>query len=317
MSKIATVIGATGIQGAVVIKALQQTNAFRIRAITRQPDSEKAQALADQGIDLVRADLDDLDSLKAAFEGSHLVFGVTDFVEPFKTNSSQRTMEIESSYARNIVVAAQATPTLEHFIWSSLPGVRERTGGKFIVDNFDAKNEANKLIRDDPEILAKTTFLVVGWYDINFNVPVFRPILVSSADKYVLIGDWPSDAAVPMVGDVTRNLLPFVKAIINRPHDLRNGSIVFAYIEKIGFEDALKLWASTHGKDAVYVKTDIQTTYRIWPKFGDLGNMTRFMGTYKDGLWSYDENEVQTFQSLEIPREEFMSLQESFKRLEY
>lgn len=317
MSKIATIVGATGLQGAVVIKALQQTPEFRIRAITRRLDSDKAKALAEQGIDPVRADLADLDSLKAAFEGSHLIFGVTDFVEPFKTNDSQGAMEIEASYARNIVLAAQATPTLEHFIWSTLPGVAEITGGKLVAENFDGKNEGNKLIRADPELLAKTTFLLTGWYDINFNYPLYRPTLVPSADKYMLIGDWPSDAAIPMVGDVTHNLFPFVKAIINRPHDLRNGSIVFAYIEKIGFEDALKLWASTHDREAVYTRTDIQTTYRIWPKFADLGNMARFMGEYKDGLWTYKENEVYTFQRLETPKDEFMSLQESFKRLNY
>src|SRR6266481_9698066 len=74
--KLIAVIGATGQQGGGVVRALQASGQFKVRALTRNPD--KHRELADE---VVEADLGKPETLKAAFEGAHGVFLVTNFWE--------------------------------------------------------------------------------------------------------------------------------------------------------------------------------------------------------------------------------------------
>jgi uncharacterized protein YbjT (DUF2867 family) len=52
------ITGVTGNQGGAVAQALQGAG-FHVRGLTRTPDSERAAALARQGVDVVKGDLDD------------------------------------------------------------------------------------------------------------------------------------------------------------------------------------------------------------------------------------------------------------------
>src|SRR5207245_10345758 len=69
------ITGVTGHQGGAVAQALQGTG-FYLRGLTRKPDSERAAALARQGIDIVKGDLDDEATLRRALAGAWGVFGV-------------------------------------------------------------------------------------------------------------------------------------------------------------------------------------------------------------------------------------------------
>ena len=68
------VIGATGQQGSGVVRALQASGQFRVRALSRNPG--KHRELAEE---VVQADLDRPATLNAAFAGADGVFLVTDF----------------------------------------------------------------------------------------------------------------------------------------------------------------------------------------------------------------------------------------------
>jgi uncharacterized protein YbjT (DUF2867 family) len=68
MHKLLTVIGATGNQGLSVINAALKGGTYRVRGLTRNPASEKATALASRGVEIVKADINDEQSLIAAFE---------------------------------------------------------------------------------------------------------------------------------------------------------------------------------------------------------------------------------------------------------
>ena len=69
------ITGVTGQQGGAVAKSLQG-DGFHLRGLTRKPDSERAAALARQGIDIVKSDLDDEATLRPALAGAWGVFGV-------------------------------------------------------------------------------------------------------------------------------------------------------------------------------------------------------------------------------------------------
>src|SRR5437868_14984962 len=69
------ITGVTGNQGGAVAQALRGTG-FHLRGLTRKPDSERAAALARNGVDIVKGDLDDEATLRRALAGAWGVFGV-------------------------------------------------------------------------------------------------------------------------------------------------------------------------------------------------------------------------------------------------
>jgi uncharacterized protein YbjT (DUF2867 family) len=74
-TKTVVITGATGQQGGALIRALAGQG-FALRAVTRKPQSDAAQALAKQGVEIVVGDLDDAESLKPALQGAWGAFGV-------------------------------------------------------------------------------------------------------------------------------------------------------------------------------------------------------------------------------------------------
>ncbi|RVD46082.1 NmrA/HSCARG family protein [Mesorhizobium sp. M4B.F.Ca.ET.169.01.1.1] len=71
------VTGGTGKQGGAVLKHLLEQGA-PARALTRDPASPKAVALASQGVEVVQGNLDDPESITRALEGVRAVFAVQD-----------------------------------------------------------------------------------------------------------------------------------------------------------------------------------------------------------------------------------------------
>jgi hypothetical protein len=68
MLPLLTVVGATGLQGGSVLASALKSKQYRIRAITRNPESPSALKLASQGVEVIAAELDDESSLVKAFE---------------------------------------------------------------------------------------------------------------------------------------------------------------------------------------------------------------------------------------------------------
>lgn len=60
---------------------LQYPDAYRVRAITRNPDSDAAKILQTQGAEIVQADLTVPETLAAAVKGCWGIFGVTNFYD--------------------------------------------------------------------------------------------------------------------------------------------------------------------------------------------------------------------------------------------
>src|SRR5678815_208263 len=163
MAKIIAVVGATGVQGGGLARAIlaDPSGGFSVRAITRDPNKDAAKALAAKGAEVVSANLDDVESLKKAFAGVHGVFGVTNFWEHFSA-------EKEKAQAKNIADAARAAG-VKHVIWSTLEDTRQFMSpddkrmpmlqGKYRVPHFDAKAEADEYFKGLP-----VTYLVTSFY---------------------------------------------------------------------------------------------------------------------------------------------------------
>ena len=87
-------------------------------------------------------------------------------------------MVVETAQGINLAKAASATPTLKHYIWSTLPNGSKVSGGKYVVPHFEAKNKIDAYIKSDPVLLPKTTFLWVAFFASNIFFPMFTPNLV-------------------------------------------------------------------------------------------------------------------------------------------
>ena len=72
------VAGATGRQGGSVVRHLLERQ-LTVRAVVRDPQSERAKALARQGIETAQGDMDDLASLQKAMAGARGVYSVQDY----------------------------------------------------------------------------------------------------------------------------------------------------------------------------------------------------------------------------------------------
>jgi len=168
-SKIIAVMGATGAQGGGLIQAMlaEPESGFKPRAITRDKNSDKAKALAKQGVEVVEANIDDVESLKKAFAGAYGAYCVTFFWEHMSP-------EKELKEAENLAIAARDAK-VKHAIWSTLEDTRKwmplsdtrmpTLMEKYKVPHFDVKGEANELFKkyDVP-----TTFLLTSFYWDNF-----------------------------------------------------------------------------------------------------------------------------------------------------
>ncbi|HKT60376.1 MAG TPA: NmrA/HSCARG family protein [Gemmatimonadales bacterium] len=167
--KIIAVVGATGAQGSGLVRAIlaDPNGGFKVRALTRNPDSDKGKELAAMGVEVVAANLDDEKSLERAFAGAYGAFCLTNFWEHFSP-------EKELAQAANMARAAKAAG-LKHVVWSTLEDTRRwvplsddrmpTLQGKYKVPHFDAKGEADDLFRREG---VPTTFLLTAFYWDNF-----------------------------------------------------------------------------------------------------------------------------------------------------
>jgi uncharacterized protein YbjT (DUF2867 family) len=148
--KLIAVVGATGRQGGAAVRALQAGNQFKVRALTRNP--AKHRELADE---VILADLNRPETLRAAFEGAHGVFLVTNFGE-------EGTDEIEQATA---AVRAAKDTGAKHFVWSTLPDVEAISGGKFHVPHFTGKAKVDRIVKEAG--FANHTFVIAPFYYQN------------------------------------------------------------------------------------------------------------------------------------------------------
>ncbi len=149
--KLVAVIGATGQQGGGVVRALQANGQFKVRALSRDPS--KHPNLADE---VVEADLNRPETLRAAFEGAYGVFLVTNFREAGIDELKQATAAVRAAKEAGV----------QHFVWSTLPNIEAISGGKFDVPHFTGKAKIDRIVKEAG--FPHHTFVIAPGYYQNF-----------------------------------------------------------------------------------------------------------------------------------------------------
>ncbi|GAQ45785.1 NmrA-like family protein [Aspergillus niger] len=158
------VIGATGSQGGPVARELLKSpHLYHVRALTRDPSKPAAQELAELGAEVQAFDLNaGIDVLLRAFTGADAIFAMTDFW-------ATRSAKAEATQGRTIIDAAAQTPTVQHFIWSSLPDPERVSGGILKnIHHWKSKSLVADYIQQQyPELWGKTTVVLFPNYFEN------------------------------------------------------------------------------------------------------------------------------------------------------
>lgn len=163
--KIITIFGATGAQGGGLARAILNDNnsEFAVRAVTRDPNSDKAKELANMGAEVVAGNVDDARSMKRTLEGAYGAYFVTFFWAHFSP---------EKEMAEALVMAEAAKEAgLKHVIWSTLEDVRKYVPldddsmptlhGKYKVPHFDGKGESDQYFIDAG---VPVTYMLASYY---------------------------------------------------------------------------------------------------------------------------------------------------------
>jgi uncharacterized protein YbjT (DUF2867 family) len=271
--KIIAVVGATGAQGGGLVRAIaaDPDGGFAARAITRDVTTDKAKQLADLGVEVVAATVDDQESLRRAFDGAYGAYCVTFFWDHF---SPQK----ELAHARAMATAARDAG-LKHVIWSTLEDTRKFVPlsddrmptlmGKYKVPHFDAKGEADAIFT---ELGVPTTFLRTSFYWDNFVTFGMGP--TRGADGKLAITFPLGESRMPGIAadDIGRSAY----GIFKRGAELIGKTIGIAGEHLSGGEMAAQ-FSDVVGEEVRYNSVD-PAAYRQFgfPGADDLGNMFQF-----------------------------------------
>ncbi|MEV4266668.1 NmrA/HSCARG family protein [Kribbella sp. NPDC049584] len=133
-NRLVAVLGATGRQGGAVARHLL-ADGWRVRALTRKPDSLPGRALQAAGAEVAPCDMADTRSLLPAFKGAYGVYSVQ--------NPMTAGHEGEVRQGKNVADAAHAAG-VQHVVYGSAgPGLRG-TG----VDSWESKLVIADYLRD-------------------------------------------------------------------------------------------------------------------------------------------------------------------------
>ena len=131
--KIVLITGATGRQGGGVIRHMLPKG-WKLRALTRNPQSTASQDLARLGVEVVPGDLEDPASLEKPVGGAYGVYSVQDFWAVGARREIQQ--------GKNLADVAKKAG-VAHFVYSSVGGAERNSG----IDHWESKWQIEQHIR--------------------------------------------------------------------------------------------------------------------------------------------------------------------------
>ena len=280
--KTIVIFGSTGAQGGGLVRAIlnDSNSEFTVRAVTRNPDSDKAKQLTAMGAEVVKADIDKKESIFKTLEGAYGAFFVTFFWDHYSP---------EKEYAQAKAMAEAAKEAgLKHVIWSTLEDTRNwvpldddrmpTLQGKYKVPHFDAKGAANQFFIDSG---VATTFLIASFYWDNMIYFGMGP--KKGPDGKLAITYPMGDKK--LAGIAADDIGKCAYGIFKKGSELKGKTIGVAGDHLSGYEMAESL-SKALNTEVIYNKvTPDQYRSFGFPGADDIGNMFQFYRDFEeDGL---------------------------------
>ncbi|KAK1851439.1 NmrA-like family protein [Colletotrichum chrysophilum] len=268
--KLIAVVGATGNQGGSVARRFLAAG-YRVRGLTRNVSSPAATALASLGVEVVQADLEDVDSMKEALRDANVIFSVTNYWEPFfrpdcrakaqelGISCRKYAYDVEYRQGRNIADAAAATvDTLDEngFLVSTLSHAEKCSGGKFKeLYHFDAKADIfpGYVNEKYPGLAAKMSCIHTGYFFTSYNIlpnSYFGKLLMPHQNPdgtFTMAFTTSPEKPVPHF-DPSGDMGNFTYAVSQIPP----GKAYMAEGSTCTWPEFLETWAQVTGKTATY-----------------------------------------------------------------
>jgi uncharacterized protein YbjT (DUF2867 family) len=258
--KLIAVIGASGKQGGAVVRSLQaRSGQLKVRALTRNPRNHRN--LAEE---VVAADLDRPATLRAAFEGAHGVFLVTNFWEHGTDEFKQATTAVRAAKDAGV----------KHFIWSTLPDVEAISGGRFHVPHFTGKAKIDRIVKESG--FAHHTFVIAPFFYQNLVAAVAPQKQEDGTLGWALPLD-PTVRGIHM-GDITE-LGAIVAGAFARPDEAGNGEYLALAGELMSFNEIVDtLNRQGHKFSVKQVPTEVFATF--FPGAAEVAEMFGYFGAH-------------------------------------
>jgi uncharacterized protein YbjT (DUF2867 family) len=150
------VTGATGNQGGAVATSLIK-NGFRVKVLTRRIDSAKAQSLQKMNVELIKGDLNDLNTYENHLKDIDGIFSVQTF---------ENGIDKEIKQGMDLANLAEKYG-VDHFLYSSVAGADLSTG----IPHFDSKYKIENHIK---QLGLSYTIIRANSLFENFLIPQVR-----------------------------------------------------------------------------------------------------------------------------------------------
>lgn len=288
MSKLLVVIGITGQQGGSVANLYVKEAGWKVRGISRDPS--KAQAWTAKGAEVVKGDLNDTESLVAAFKGANAIFSVTDFWAQFYNPATRAKLQpgqsineycydLELQQGKNIADAAATVEGLDRLIFSAVCDAKKLSKGKYTwIYHFDSKAKGVEYIREKhPELAAKMSVVQIGVYMNNWKHTAKPKKQANGTYRYSNVGS--GKAPIPLI-DTERDSGYVVRAALQSPP----GKNILGVGSMLSWTDHFKVWCEVNkvpfgGYDEIPIET--YEKYVPVPGLGkELGEMFLFMDEF-------------------------------------
>ncbi len=151
-NKTILVTGATGTQGGAVARNLLDRG-WKVRALTRNSESDKALELKSLGAEVVKGDMNEPESLREPLRGMHGVFSIQNFWEAGN--------EGEITLGKTLASAAKDAD-VKHFVYTSVSSADKNTR----IVHFDSKFQIEEYIRsiDIPYTIIRPVFFMDNFF---------------------------------------------------------------------------------------------------------------------------------------------------------
>lgn len=279
-TRIIAVFGATGLQGGSVVDSLLAAKKYRVRALTRHPDTEKAEQLRTRGCEVVRADMDNPESLRRALVDCYGIFLVTNFWEHFHP---------EKEYVQATNVADVASKLgVKHVVWSTLEDTRSIHDsvpfqGNYKVAHFDEKGHASKYM---DSIGLPVTHLYTSFYWENL-LSLIKP---QKGEDGVYRMVYPmGDKVLPgvTVPDIGRAVNSIFESGLGESGETRGIAS-----QHLTLTQMAEILSKVSGKQVVYVDLEPDAYRNLeFPGAVELGNMFQYKRDHNDEFCGLRKND--------------------------
>ncbi len=259
------VMGATGSQGGAVVRNLLPKG-HRIRTLTRNPDSPKAKQLTEQGVEVLKGDFNDSDSMVKAATGMDTVFAMT---TPYEAG-------VEAEAKQGIALAdAVKQAGVGHLVFNSVASADRNTN----IPHFDSKYKVEQHIASlkIPYTIVAPVFFTENWF-----APWFLPSIQEGTLKFAMPADRPlQQVSVDSIGAFSAAMIERREQVFGKRFDIAGdeltGKETVAVISKASGRDI-----GYEGFDPEFMRADNPDFAEMFSWFNKVGYSADIKNLHKE-----------------------------------